>query len=205
MSKIWITVMILSVTLSCTGQKNENASTSQSKNSALEEPAKSQKMKQVENGEIAPIGRLYSTDSTLIQTDSFKGKFLVIDFWATWCSPCLAEKPAFDSLKNNLKDEPITFISVSVNDDFSFWRDYLKQNNWTSNNYWMGNAESQPFFSFVYSEIDYKGVPTVLIGLPKYVIIAPDGNIINNNAPKPVTPELEKEIRKALGLKPKTD
>lgn len=50
-----------------------------------------------------------------------KGKWLYIDFWATWCKPCVALKPKAIELEKALKNAPITFINIAHNDDKERW------------------------------------------------------------------------------------
>ena len=143
---------------------------------------------------MPPNGRILSQDSAVISIDKFKGKLLIIDFWATWCSPCLDEAPKFKELENKYENHKIEFITISVDDEFSYWREYVNEHNWQTDNYWLGMKENEPLFSYMYSEVEIDGKETVLIALPKYVIIAPDGTILNNQASKPSDPNFEQEI-----------
>lgn len=60
---------------------------------------------------------------------SFKNKTLYISFWATWCKPCLVEKPELDKLKADFKSNPnIVFIDISIDGDKDAWGKYLEKN-----------------------------------------------------------------------------
>lgn len=150
-------------------------------------------------GNLAPVANILDQDSIIISTEVFKGKLLIIDFWATWCSPCISEIPKFKDLEKKYESDKVEFITVSIDDPVSFWKDYITENNWETNNYWFGTKESHPFFSYMYSEMEVEDKSVVLISLPKYVIISPKGKILNNQAAKPSDPEFEKEI--ALHIK----
>jgi len=68
-----------------------------------------------------------------VSLQDFKGKDLYITFWATWCGPCIAEKPMLEELKESLKDDStLVFIDISVDKDTKAWLDYLDKNNPTA-------------------------------------------------------------------------
>ena len=55
----------------------------------------------------------------VIETASLKGKVVFINFWATWCPPCIAEMPSINALYNKLKDNPkFVFILADADNDF---------------------------------------------------------------------------------------
>lgn len=57
---------------------------------------------------------LYSLDGKLVKLSDYKGKVVIIDFWATWCPPCRKSIPDLISLKNELKDKPFEIIGISL-------------------------------------------------------------------------------------------
>lgn len=48
---------------------------------------------------------------------------IVINFWATWCAPCVAEMPALDSVSNLMKDK-VDFYTISINKDKNAWKNF---------------------------------------------------------------------------------
>ena len=52
-----------------------------------------------------------------VNLDSFKGKVVVVNFWATWCPPCIAEMPALDKLQSELGGKDFTVIAISTDRD----------------------------------------------------------------------------------------
>jgi thiol-disulfide isomerase/thioredoxin len=50
-----------------------------------------------------------------IGLDAFKGKVVILDFWATWCAPCRVEFPALDRLQARFESKGLTIVAVSVN------------------------------------------------------------------------------------------
>lgn len=148
------------------------------------------------NGKLSPKGVFFAQDSTLKTIDDFKGKLLAIDFWASWCSPCLVETPIFKGFEEKYGNEKVEFITMSIDYSFSEWKEFIAERKWKSDNYWFGEKESDPFFSYMYSEVD--STKNVIISLPKYVFISPDGKIINNQASKPSKPAFEKELKRLI-------
>ncbi len=55
-------------------------------------------------------------DGTSHAIDEWKGKVLVINFWATWCPPCLAEIPSFNELQDSHREQGLQFIGIAVDD-----------------------------------------------------------------------------------------
>lgn len=53
-----------------------------------------------------------------VSLQQFKGKVIFINVWATWCPPCIAEMPGINKLFNDVKDEDIVFLMLSVDQDF---------------------------------------------------------------------------------------
>ncbi len=160
--------------------------------------SKTEKMLVVKEGNICPAGSMQSVDKSIVEISSFQGKLLIIDFWATWCAPCIEEAPLFKKLATKYNDSDAEFISISIDDEFIEWKKYIQKKNWDGNNYWLGLQEDEALFSFVYSKIIEEEKEMILIGLPKYVIISPNGEILSNSDLRPSKPGFEKAIIKYL-------
>lgn len=66
-----------------------------------------------EKGKPAPVHELEAFDGSTVSTDSFAGKPVVINFWATYCVPCITEMPMLEELHQDYGDE-VTFIGINV-------------------------------------------------------------------------------------------
>ncbi|THD66641.1 TlpA family protein disulfide reductase [Robertkochia marina] len=143
-------------------------------------------------------GNLISWEGAEVSTHEFRESYLVIDFWATWCGPCLKDAPNYKKLAEKYTDKNIRFISVSLDHDIETWREFLTKRKWTKDQYWYGKTDEDPFLSLAYSESSYKGMSMVLITIPKYVLISPTGEILMNSDLRPGDPEFEQEIMKYL-------
>ena len=190
---------ILLIILICFSCKNKTelseATSNQIDISSLTEE---ERMAMVYEGNKGPNGKLEDVNESTIEVESFKGKLLVIDFWATWCAPCLKEAPVFKEIAERYKNSNAEFISISIDQDIADWKNYVLKNNWSGKNYWYGMQEDEAFFSFLYSKHKKDNKELILIGLPKYVIIAPNGEILSNSDLRPSKPEFELEIKKHL-------
>ncbi|WP_074409324.1 MULTISPECIES: TlpA family protein disulfide reductase [Aquimarina] len=70
------------------------------------------------------------SEGNLASLNNYKGKTLYITFWATWCPPCIAEKPILEQMKNEFKeDENIIFIDISIDRDTKRWEKYITNKN----------------------------------------------------------------------------
>ena len=69
-------------------------------------------------------------DGTSITLSELQGKPVIINFWATWCGPCVKEMPAFERLKDDFGDK-IGIIAVNCGDDAETVKDFVEENGYT--------------------------------------------------------------------------
>jgi peroxiredoxin len=81
----------------------------------------------VEVGEEAPEFSLMSDAGRPVQLGDFRGKFLVLNFWATWCPPCLEELPSLNRFHEQFSGKGVVVLGVSVDEDESTYREFLKK------------------------------------------------------------------------------
>jgi len=53
-------------------------------------------------------------DNTIVRAGDIKGRIAVIDFWATWCKPCLAEVPDYNDFYRDYKDTGVVFLALAI-------------------------------------------------------------------------------------------
>jgi len=66
---------------------------------------------------------------TKVTLSQFRGQVVVLNFWATWCAPCVEEVPSLVEMQRRLKDKGVTVLAVSVDVDDSAYRQFVKQHN----------------------------------------------------------------------------
>ncbi|MBM2833834.1 MAG: Thioredoxin protein [Candidatus Brocadiaceae bacterium] len=78
-------------------------------------------------GVEAPTFNVTDVDGKSIDMAKHKGNIIIIDFWATWCDPCIQEFPNVKKLYSKFKDKGVQFIGVSLDDDIEDLRGFVKQ------------------------------------------------------------------------------
>jgi len=159
------------------------------------------KMVSVENGKKAPLGDFVNLAGEVHNFEDFRGKLIVVDFWASWCGPCIQQTPYFEALAEKFKDDDVVFLKVSIDQKQNFWQKYITEKNWVQDSYWIGTDEQNPIYPFVYTEYDDKSFRGIVTAVPRYVIISKQGNIIDNQAIHPSHPKLAKDIKYYLRKK----
>lgn len=119
--------------------------------------------------------------------DSFKGKYVYIDIWATWCRPCIAEIPNLERLEKEYHNKNIAFVSISTDGANrnggswekarTKWKNFVKNRNMKGVQLWSGKDYS---FQQAYQANT----------IPRFILIDPNGNIVDANAPRPSNPKL---------------
>ncbi|MFO0954812.1 MAG: TlpA disulfide reductase family protein [Isosphaeraceae bacterium] len=77
-------------------------------------------------GKPAPDFTAADVDGKPVRLDQFRGKYLLIDFWATWCAPCVAELPRVQAAYQKYHAKGLEVLAVSLDDTKSAATDYVK-------------------------------------------------------------------------------
>ncbi len=80
-------------------------------------------------GQVVPDFSAAALDGKPISLQDYRGKVVLLDFWAVWCGPCLGEMPNVKRVYNTYKDQGFDIIGVSLDTDEARLRNYLKKNN----------------------------------------------------------------------------
>lgn len=87
----------------------------------------------VKVGKTAPLFTLKTNDGKEVSLDSFRGKYLLVDFWASWCQPCRLENPNVVKAYKEFSSKGFEVLSVSVDRDENAWLEAIKADglSWT--------------------------------------------------------------------------
>lgn len=122
--------------------------------------------------------------------DDLKGKFVYIDVWATWCNPCLGEIPELKLLEEEFRGKNIQFVSISTDrkEDYTKWKNMVKEK---------GLQGIQLYFGEDMSFMEAYRISSI----PRFILIDPQGNIVDSNAPRPTEKEKIRKLFAEVGVK----
>lgn len=124
-----------------------------------------------------------------VSFSDFKGKFVYIDLWATWCGPCKAEIPHMKKIEEDYHGKNIVFVSLSLDKpkDAQKWKDFVTKEQLKG----IQLMADKDFGSDVAKNYDVNAIP-------RFLLFDTKGNIINADALRPSNPELRVQLDKLL-------
>jgi thiol-disulfide isomerase/thioredoxin len=131
-------------------------------------PLELKEYKNVKVNDPAPTFSALTLDGKPVKLADLRGKFVVLDFWATWCGPCIADMPNIAKLHDKYKTDPkVAIVGISLDDKMDEPTRFTRNRSmpWPQ---WYGGA-SAPMSA--YTEFGIHGIPSVWI-------ISPDGKVL---------------------------
>lgn len=120
----------------------------------------------------SPDFKMTSIDGKEYTLADFKGNFVYIDIWATWCGPCQEELPKLQQLEEAFKGTNISFVSMSIDKDKAAWEKQVKDQK-------LGGVQLYAGPDAQFCD-DYR-----VKGIPHFILIDPEGNIMEANMTRP--------------------
>lgn len=100
----------------------------------LQLKSKVNKIKRTAIGSMAPTFSMPNAESKTISLSDFKGKYVLLDFWASWCPPCRQESATLVRLMKKFESKNFTIISISVDDNKEKWLQAIAKDGYYWNN-----------------------------------------------------------------------
>ncbi|MGG8497994.1 TlpA family protein disulfide reductase [Tenacibaculum sp. TC6] len=147
-----------------------------------------QSIKALAPGSEAPDFTYKNAKGEKVSLSNFKGKYVYLDIWGTWCNPCKQEIPYLKKLEQNFHKDNIVFMSVSVNDKRDVWEEFIEKEKLKGIQLHEDREKSEYNITQLYK----------ISGYPTFVLINPEGKIITVNAMRPSNPEINNYIKNIL-------
>ncbi len=139
------------------------------------------KRKSSAKGKAFPAGAVITdAEGNKVDISSFKGRYVYIDLWASWCGPCVKEVPFLQKLEKEIENKDIVFVSISLDKNEEAWRAKMKALNMHGNQ-WLNQDNS------LAEALNVKGIPY-------FVIYDKEGRLYMSNAPRPSHPALKEML-----------
>jgi len=146
---------------------------------AAQVKAKYKHLEKMLAGNPAPELALEDTLGNQLELADLRGHYLYLDFWATWCGPCIQEIPSLEQLQKDYQGKNIRFVSISIDKegDKMKWKTFVKTRNMKGKQLWVDQKNKE----IVSAHFDIKQIP-------RFILLDPEGKIVDANAARPSDP-----------------
>ncbi|WP_207533089.1 TlpA family protein disulfide reductase [Desertivirga arenae] len=147
------------------------------------------KLRLVSPGAEAPQFSYKDQSNRTVSLSNFRGSYVYLDIWATWCGPCKTELSYLKEIERRYQNQNLRFISISVDLQAhrERWMQHVKEQNLTGTQVLADHDFGSDF-------IQAFGINTI----PRFILIDPEGKIVSGNAPRPSNPKLQQLLDKLL-------
>ena len=115
-------------------------------------------------GQPAPDFTLHDPDGQSVSLSQFKGKVVLLDFWASWCSPCIADLGTLRKIKEQVAAQPVVFLNVSLDANAEAWKQAIAKHE-IKGVHVRSNQVAQSYN---------------VSGIPRYYLVNPQGLIVED-------------------------
>lgn len=138
-------------------------------------------------GRPSPMFKGVDVNGKEMTLRNFRGKYVYIDMWATWCGPCQKELPFLKKLEEKYKGRNIAFVGLSIDQDKAKWADRVKNGALSGTQLYIGKGTK--------FQSDYR-----ISGIPRFILLDPNGKIVNPDMTRPSSEDTEKILNSQPGL-----
>ena len=141
------------------------------------------------NGTASPSFNYDNYAGGKTKLEDFKGKYVYMDIWATWCGPCIAEIPSLKKIEKKYHGKNIAFVSISIDvqKDFEKWKTFVAKNE-------LGDVQLIADKDWSSQFIKHYNI----LGIPRFILVDPNGNIVSADAERPSNPALQERLDSLL-------
>lgn len=138
-------------------------------------------------GRPSPMFKGVDVNGKEMTLRDFRGKYIYIDMWATWCGPCQKELPFLKKLEEKFKGRNIVFVGLSIDQDKAKWAARVKSGALSGIQLYIGKGSK--------FQSDYR-----ISGIPRFILLDPNGRIVNPDMTRPSSEDTEKILNSQPGL-----
>ena len=148
-------------------QQHNNAQAQQQTKEQQQDPDVQYGAQLLKAGSVAPEFRLKEPDGKELALSDFRGKYVVLDFWASWCGDCRKDIPNIKALYEKYSPKGVEFVGVSFDDNAERWQNAIKE---FGLKYHQVSELKKWKTTDIYAAYGIKWIPTIYI-------IGPDGKV----------------------------
>ena len=142
--------------------------------------AQYQKRAFTQPGSVIPAVTFVDINGKQRQLSDFKGKYIYIDLWASWCGPCCQEVPYIQKLKSELNNKQVVFVCISLDKNQSKWKEKIEQLNMTGNQWLDCNGEFAKIMN--------------ISRIPHFLLFDKEGKLLEYRSQAPSHPTLKNKL-----------
>lgn len=142
--------------------------------------------KVVSEGTPFPDVTLVDRDGNTVDFSRFRGKYVYVDLWASWCGPCCAEVPHLKKLEKDMAGSNVEFVSISLDSSRDSWIKKMAQLDMHGNQLLCNDDRLAQMLN--------------VKGIPHFLVYDPEGRLLIYKAPRPSSEQILPTL-KALGAK----